>query len=213
MLQLVIQLKKKKNNLRLRGIFNATENFSICRLKITNATLSSFAVLISHLLAYIHLMASKLNRSQRSQCVWQKFLLGIASCPSPCNAGCFYLLSCGYRFFWAMFNWIKEFIQLEMSCRAHWGSFTVPIYIIQCCHHHPLSLSPLSLALGSSSPSPPAAEPFSTAHWACQSHLQGHTRLRADVKGEKQFVQLRPKKVELQQPSSHLYCCRSRAVP
>lgn len=80
-----------------------------------------------------------------------------------------------------MFNWIKELIQLEMTPRAHWGSFAVPIYITQCCHHHPLSLSPLLLAPGCSSPSPPAAEPFSTAHWACQSHLQGHTRLSADV--------------------------------
>lgn len=94
-----------------------------------------------------------------------------------------------------MFNWIKEFIQLEMSPEQ----FTVPIYITQCCHHHPLSLSPLFLAPGCSSPSP-AVEPFSTAHWACQSSAGPHTP-QCWCERRKPSVQLRPKKWNYSSPA------------
>lgn len=158
---------KKPVHLRLSGIFNATENFRICRLKIK--TLSSFTLLISYLLACLQLLVFKLNRdydvfSRNSclgyPCILPHVLLDVSTFSVEAK-----------DFSGPCLNRSGNSFNLRCLAEQAGAAVSLPPFIItQCC---PPSV-PFSLAPGCSSPSPPVVEPFSVADWVCQSGQQGH---------------------------------------
>lgn len=176
--------------------------------KITNATLSSFAVLISYLLAYIQLMVSKLKRDHfvfsRNSCLgythillhvmldFSTFSVVLIDFSVPCLIGS----------------------RNSFSLRCHQstlGQFHSPHL------YHPMLPSPSSVPQ-SPLPCPWLFQPISCSGAIQHSPLGLPVICRATHTSvlmwkEKTVCAIKAKEVKLQQPSSYLYCCRNRAVP
>lgn len=144
--------------------------------KITNATLSSFAVLISYLLAYIQLMVSKLNRDH--------FVFGRNSCLGYTHILLHVMLDFS-TFSVVLIDFSVPCLigsRNSFSLRCHQSSSQSPFISPNAAITIPCPSVPSSL---------PLAVPAHLLQWSHSaqptgpaSHLQGHTHLSADVKGE-----------------------------